>query len=225
MDYRTQSPEEVKRHKLFEAQSYLSVLAQTTPKEWRDSDSELLKKNKEIFEWDEFAESFETYVEIDYFNAVENILQNSKMLEQKGIAPEGFVQELLNEPLPKSEETLLTRALKNVIETHGNGKTSETTEHIDFLIAQGADVNAPNKKNQYPVEFIMTGQKKGMKDSDFGIIKCEGKRVYYHNILFDGYQTVEDYIISHTSEKTHAALRNKKATGLSILSKIRGSNR
>ena len=33
MDYNAQSPEEIKRQKLFEAHSYLSLLAQTDPKE------------------------------------------------------------------------------------------------------------------------------------------------------------------------------------------------
>ena len=142
------------------------------------------------------------------------------MLERKGIAPDGFVQKLLNKPLPKSGETLLTGSLKNLIKNHGFGMLSETMKHIGFLIEQGADVNTPNKKGQYPLELIFTGQKQGMKDSDFGILKSEGHRAFFAGEPFDGYQTVEDYISGHTSEKTHTAMRNKTATTLSVLSKI-----
>ncbi len=220
MDYNTQSPEEIKRQKLFEAHSYLSLLAQTDPKEWTDRRIELIEDKKEILGWVEIAENLESYVDIPYFKAIENILQNSKMLEQKGIAPKGFAQKLLNDPLPISGETLLTGALKNTIQNHAADKSWETKEFTSFLIEQGADVNAPNKKGQYPLEVIISGQKQGMKDSDFGVIKSEGHHIFFAGERFDGYQTVEDYISSHTTEKTHAAMRNKTATAISVLSKI-----
>lgn len=159
MDYWIPTVEEIKRHTLFKAQSYVSLFAETTPKEWTDSDSTLIRKNKEILKWIEFAESLESYVDINYFKAVENILQNSKMLEQKGIVPEGFYQKLLNGPLPKSGETLLTGTLKTIIKNHAADRSSETMRFASFLIEQGADVNIPNKKGQYPLELIITGQK------------------------------------------------------------------
>lgn len=220
MDYNAQSPEEIKRQRLFEARSYLSLLAETNPKEWTNGRIKLIEEKKETLGWVEIAESFESYVDTDNFEAIGNILQNSKMLERKGIAPDGFVQKLLNDPLPTSGETLLTGSLKNLIKNHGFGMLSETMKHIGFLIEQGADVNTPNKKGQYPLELIITGQKQGMKDSDFGILKSEGHRAFFAGERFDGYQTVEDYISSHTTEKTHAAMRNKTATTLSVLSKI-----
>lgn len=217
MDYMTQSPEEIKKQRLFEAQSYLTLLAETNSKEWTDNRIKLIEKQKEIPGWAEITEGLESYVDINYFAAIENILQNSKMLEQKGIVPDGFVQKLLNKPLPKSGETLLTGSLKNLIRNHGSDMLSETMRHIGFLIEQGVDVNAPNEKGQYPLELIFAGQKKGMKDSDFGILKSEGHRAFFAGEPFDGYQTVEDYIISHTAEETHAAMRNKTATNLSVM--------
>lgn len=218
MDYWTQSPEEIKRQRLFEAQSYLFLLAETNPNEWKDSRIELIEKDKEILGWVEIAEGLESYVDTPYFKAIENIVQNSKMLEQKGIAPEGFVQKLLNEPLPKSGETLLTGALKNTIQNHAADKSWETKEFTRFLIEQGADVNTPNKKGQYPLELIINGQKQGMKDSDFGVIKSEGHHIFFAGEKFDGYQTVVDYISSHLTEKTHTAMRNKTAATLAVLS-------